>query len=105
MQITEDMVISFNQTLENLNCSFRLKFITGPLGNGECEIILSNDMFIKSSIINLTEEFYNVLEKFFDKRGIKLSYNNTGSIFWSKKWMGRYCKRYDIKFTFYVKQM
>ena len=36
----------FNQTLENLNCSFRLKFENG--------------------------------------RGIELSYNNDGSIFWSK---------------------
>ena len=41
-------------------------------------------MFIQSSIINLTEEFYKVLEDFFSKRDIELSYNNDGSIFWSK---------------------
>lgn len=69
MKITEDMVIVFNQTLENLNCSFRLKFESGMCGNGQC---------------NLTEEFYKVLEEFFSKRDIELSYNNDGSIFWSK---------------------
>ena len=26
MKITEDMVIVFNQTLENLGCSFKLKY-------------------------------------------------------------------------------
>lgn len=84
MKITEDMVTVFNQTLENLNCSFRLKFENGTCGNGQCKIVSSNDVFIKSSIINLTEEFYKVLEEFFSKRGIELSYNNDGSIFWSK---------------------
>lgn len=84
MKITEDMVTVFNQTLENLNCSFRLKFKNGMCGNGQCEVVPSNDMFIQSSIINLTEEFYKALEEFFEKRGIELSYNNDGSIFWSK---------------------
>ncbi len=84
MMITEEMVTDFNQTLENLNCSFRLKFQNGVCGNSDCEIVPSNNMFIQSSIINLTDEFYKVLEGFFNKRGIELSYNNTGSIFWSK---------------------
>lgn len=84
MRITEEMVTDFNKTLENLDCSFRLKFKSGVCRNSECEIVPSNDMFIQNSIINLTEEFYKVLEDFFNKRGIKLSYNNTGSTFWSK---------------------
>ena len=84
MKITEDMVIVFNQTLGNLNCSFKLKYESGTCGNGQCKVVPSNDMFIQSSIINLTEEFYKVLEEFFSKRGIELSYNNDGSIFWSK---------------------
>lgn len=71
MKITEDMVTVFNQTLENLNCSFRLKFENGMCGNGQCKIVPSNDMFIKSSIINLTEEFYKVLEDFL----VKETYN------------------------------
>lgn len=84
MKITEDMVTVFNQTLENLNCSFRLKYESGMCGNGQCKITPSNEMFIQSSIINLTEDFYRVLENFFAKRDIELSYNNDGSIFWSK---------------------
>ena len=83
MKITEEMVTDFNQTLENLNCSFRLKFLGGIYVN-ECQIVPSSDMFIQSSIINLTNEFYKILEEFFSKRGIELSYNNTGSTFWSK---------------------
>ena len=54
----------FNQTLENLNCSFRLKYESGMCGNGQCKITPSNEMFIQSSIINLTEDFYRVLENF-----------------------------------------
>lgn len=84
MKITENMVTVFNQTLKNLNCSFKLKFESGMCGNGQCKVVPSNDMFIQSSIINLTEEFYKVLEDFFSKRDIELSYNNDGSIFWSK---------------------
>lgn len=86
MKITEDMVTVFNQTLENLNCSFRLEFDNKTIGFGNptCQIVPSNNIFIESSIINVTKEFYKVLEEFFTKRGIELSYNNDGSIFWSK---------------------
>ncbi len=82
MKISENMMTDFNQTLENLNCCFRLKFIKEV--NPICEIVPANDMFIHSSIINLTDEFYQILNDFFKKRGIELTYNNTGSIFWSK---------------------
>lgn len=84
MQITEDMVTIFNSMLENLNCSFRLCFEDEMSGNAAYHIVPANDMFIHSSIINLTDEFYKVLEDFFYKRGIELTYNNTKSTFWSK---------------------
>ena len=86
MKITEDMVTVFNQTLENLGCSFKLKYDDKTLGfcNPSCEIVPTSNMFIQSSIINVTDEFYNILDDFFAKRGIELTYNNTGSIFWSK---------------------
>ena len=84
-RITEDMVTVFNQTLENLNCSFKLELEKNCVtGNPSCDIVPSNDKFIQSSIINLTDEFYEILNDFFNKRGIELSYNNTGSCFWSK---------------------
>ena len=86
MKITEDMVIVFNQTLENLGCSFKLQYDDKALGfgNPSCEIVPTSNMFIQSSIINVTDEFYNILDDFFAKRGIELTYNNTGSILWSK---------------------
>lgn len=82
MKITETMVNEFNQTLKNLNCSFKLHINTHER-NPSCEIIPSNDLFIDSSIINLTKDFYRVLDSFFEGRGIELKYNNTGNIFWS----------------------
>lgn len=86
MRITKKMVEEFNQTLENLNCSFKLAFDDKMIGFGNpiCQIVPSNNIFIESSTINVTKEFYKVLEGFFTKRGIELSYNNVGSIFWSK---------------------
>lgn len=86
MKITEDMVAVFNQTLENLGCSFKLQYDDNILGfgNPSCQIVPTSDRFIHSSIINLTEEFYKILDEFFAKRGIELSYNNDNSIFWSK---------------------
>lgn len=83
MKITESMVEEFNRTLKNLNCSFKIH-INAREKNPSCEIIPSNDLFIKSSIINVNESFYKVLESYFSDRGIELRYNNTGSIFWSK---------------------
>lgn len=86
MKITEDMVIDFNHTLENLGCSFKLKYDDNGLGfsNPTCQIVPASDMFIHSAIINVTNEFYKILDDFFLKKGIELSYNNDGSIFWSK---------------------
>lgn len=79
MNITKDMVTVFNQALESLNCSFRLRFE----GDTRCKVVPSNDTFIRSSIINLTDDFYKMLEAFFNERGVKLHYNNDRTIFWS----------------------
>ena len=84
MKITEEMVKEFNQSLKTMNCSFRLALRGGINGNNNCDIIIANDMFIQSCILNLTDKFYETLENFFTKYGIELSYNNTGSTFWSK---------------------
>lgn len=84
MNITEEMVKEFNQSLKTMNCSFRLALRNGINGNNNCDIVIANDMFIQSCILNLTDKFYETLENFFAKYGIELSYNNTGSTFWSK---------------------
>lgn len=84
MKITEEMVKEFNQALKTMNYSFRLALRNGINGNNNCDIIIANDMFIQSCILNMTDDFYEILESFFSKYGIELSYNNTGTTFWSK---------------------
>lgn len=84
MKITEEMVTEFNQSLETMNCSFRLKLRKGIYENNNCDIVIANDMFIHSCILNMTDKFYETLEKFFSKYEIELMYNNTGTTFWSK---------------------
>ena len=50
MKITEDMVTVFNQTLENLGCSFKLQYDDKALGfgNPSCEIVPTSNMFINT---------------------------------------------------------
>lgn len=81
-EITKEMIDEFNHALQTMNCSFRLQLETGVNSN-QCNIIIANDMFIKSCVINLTDRFYETLEGFFAKYGIKLNYNNTKSTFWN----------------------
>lgn len=82
-KITEDMVTEFNGILDSMNCSFKIGF-DDRTENPQCQIVPANSLFIDSSIINLTSDFYSMLENFFTKRGVEISYNNTRSIFWSK---------------------
>lgn len=86
MKITENMVNEFNQSLNDMGCIFRLKAQPTTFGdNTSCDIVPASVKFIKSSIINPTDEFFEVLENYFAKQGIeKLTYNNTGTTFWSR---------------------
>lgn len=81
-KITKEMVENFNQSLETMNCSFKLRY-DDSWKNPQCEIVPSNTLFINSAIINPTKEFYQTLDAFFKVNGIELSYNNTRDIFWS----------------------
>lgn len=49
------------------------------------EIGIIDDIFLdnESQNINPTGEFYDILEHFFLKDGIRIKYNNTASTFWS----------------------
>lgn len=52
----------------------------------ECTIEMKYNLFVDSYIINLTNEFYNMLEMFFKDCGFKIKdYNNTRNIFWFEK--------------------
>lgn len=82
MKITNEMVDNFNNLITE--CSFKLKF-NDEFSNPTCEIVPKNNKYIDSSIINLNNEFYQILENFFKSfYSIELSYNNTRSSFWSK---------------------
>ena len=82
MKITNDMVNEFNKTLETLQCGFKLS-LDVSCNNPTCYITPLSDRFIDSFILNLSKDFFEILENFFIKKGITLHYNNTRSCFWS----------------------
>lgn len=87
MEITKEMVEEFNEWLRISRCIFRLKFThIKPFDTPACEVVVANNTFIHSSIINLTDEFYDIMEEFFKDKGVSLiNYNNTRTIFWNSK--------------------
>lgn len=82
MLITEEMIDGFNDVMVDLKSPVRLKMSETIRS---VHIILNNDDFIESYIINLNKKFYSLLEDFFKNNcGLtKIEYNNTGSVFWS----------------------
>lgn len=87
MNITKEMICEFNRSLKDLGCSFRIKYTEDIISSPCGEIVIANDLFVNSAIINLSDRFYKTLDYYFEKRGIKLNYNNTRSIFWGKREM------------------
>lgn len=83
MNLTKEMVSEFNLLLLKVGCIFKLEFGSGVVAN-DIRIVVSNDTYIDSIIINPNKEFYDLLEAFFKEKGIELNSNNTGDIFWSK---------------------
>lgn len=83
--ITKDMINEFNSILKNLDSGLKVDIYSpSDEKNLICTINPANNKYIKSAIFNLTDEFYLMLEQFFNDRGIEINYNNTGSIFWAK---------------------
>ena len=56
-------------------------------------------LFIVQSLI-LQKNFTKFWNTSLAKRDIELSYNNDGSIFWSKRWLERYCGKNAMNFAF-----
>jgi hypothetical protein len=86
MKITSEMVSDFNQTLSNLNCCFKIELRKSVVGdNTICDIVLANNKYIDSFIINPSKEFFKDLEGYFSHYyDIELAYDNTRTTFWSK---------------------
>lgn len=81
--ITEDMLTQFNEQVLNIH-PIELVMQEGP-AVGCVKIQLKRNPFIESSIINLSEHFYDRLNNYFEQvYGIELNFNNTGTVFWSK---------------------
>lgn len=83
MKVSEDMVLEFNRQLEKENCSFKLEYSDSV--QPSFSIVVSNNRYVESYIINPTKEFRRTIESFFLEKGIRLNSNNTGSIFWSNE--------------------
>lgn len=82
-QITEDMLTQFNEQVLKIH-PIELVMEDGPAA-GCVKIQLKHNPFIESSIINPSEYFYGLLNNYFELvYGIKLNFNNTGTVFWSK---------------------
>lgn len=82
-QITEDMLTQFNEQVLKIH-PIELVMEDGPAA-GCVKIQLKHNPFIESSIINLSEYFYDLLNNYFEQvYDIALNFNNTGTVFWSK---------------------
>ena len=82
-QITEDMLKQFNEQVLKMY-PLELVMQDDPVV-GCVRIQLKRNPFIESSIINLSECFYDLLNNYFEQvYEIELSFNNSATIFWSK---------------------
>lgn len=87
MNITSEMVIELNNELEIKGCPFRYKYegVTEFSHIPSMAVTLPNMNCVGSCIINVTSEFLEWLELWFEtKYGIELKRNTNGSILWSK---------------------
>jgi hypothetical protein len=83
MKITSELVEELNNELKNKECSFRYSYDESYIGTPVIKITLASMMYVDSCIINPTPEFFDWLSQWFEKRGITITYNNTGSTAWS----------------------
>lgn len=82
-KITEEMVNEFNTMMYVTHGSCIFLVETGGIIANVYEITVE-DKFIKHINLVLDNEFYDILNNFFEKKGIILSYNNTCTTIWSK---------------------
>lgn len=78
-KITQKMINEFSKIYLSLS-GLKIEQ-TGTVGCWEVKI---DNAFIKYANISLSDLFYQKLEEYFNEFDIKLSYNNTGTIFWTK---------------------
>lgn len=85
MKITKEMVMELNNELINKGCPFRYEYDeAGYSGNPHMTISLPSMSCVHSFIINPTDDFFDWLQSWFKLKNIDLSWNNDGSILWSR---------------------
>jgi hypothetical protein len=82
-------IITLNRMLNQLGCNviFTKDSISDKMTNTYCyDIKLANSKFMNSYILNMSDDFYRIIETAFTKFDLKFSYNNTRScVFLNKK--------------------
>lgn len=81
--ITDTMLNDFNKIMFDRKSIVRLKRFPGR-HNPAIEIVLVDEVFIESFIINMTVEFYEMLIEYFAIYDMQISFNNTMSTFFLK---------------------
>lgn len=81
--ITTDMLNELNHYLSMSGCCFKYTSINGPCNDLTVEIVPISRQYIKSFILNITQDFRQCLIEFFNNKGVKIEFNNDGSIFWA----------------------
>ena len=95
-KFTCEMVDILNEMLGDKCCAFRFELVTRDRNNDVLEnphirIIPVFSTFISSCIFNLTNQFYDWLERFCkDRWNVTLSYNNTRSVIWTEEGWNTY---------------
>lgn len=80
--IRPEMITQFNEMLQDHESVLRIyKSTWNDYGY---EINVMDDVFIKNnSLVYPNDDFYKLLGDFFKGYGVELSFNNTGTTFWS----------------------
>lgn len=79
--ITDKMIYYFNKIMQE-NHESPIKLVRNKEIEGVVNITIE-DKFIEYLGIELSDEFYDILNNFFSAQGIKLSFNNTGLTIWA----------------------
>ena len=81
-KITNTMIKDFNKIMHEVyNSKIRITKETNNWFK-----LIADDCFVSEDVsLSLNEKFYSILETFFKKYNIELSYNNTKTIFWERR--------------------
>lgn len=83
LEITQEMIFDLNNLLKYEGCSFRYRIEKMPDGLTIASRVIASDRYVKNANIITTREFDDLLERFFQMRGIALGSNADGTSIWA----------------------